>query len=151
MNDEPRPQFPRNWLRGKFGVFPGRIVTELAPLVVANDPVVEIVVRNNVNGRNHRENSAPRTKMLQLRRRRRDKDQFRAVRENCAKLTIIRATGLAVEFLIPAWKPIRGFCPRCLSKSRCKRADCELRDQFAFSCFNSEAVLAVPATSAASR
>ncbi|MFQ3454868.1 hypothetical protein QA639_13495 [Bradyrhizobium pachyrhizi] len=54
MNDEPGPQFPRNCLRGKFGVFPGRIVTELAPLVVANDPVVEIVVGKNVNGRNHR-------------------------------------------------------------------------------------------------
>jgi hypothetical protein len=66
MNEEPRPQFPRNWLRGKLGVFPGRIVTELAPLVVANDPVVEIVVRNNVDGRNHGENSAPHTKIVQF-------------------------------------------------------------------------------------
>jgi hypothetical protein len=52
MDDEPGFQLPRNWLRRKFGVFPGWIVTELVPIVVTNDPVVEIVVRNNVNSSN---------------------------------------------------------------------------------------------------
>lgn len=114
MNDEPGPQFPRNCLRGKFGVFPGRIVTALAPLVVANDPVVEIVVRNNVNSRNHMENSAPSTKILQCRRGRRDKDQFRDRIENYAELmTIIEEeVDPSAEFPIAAGKAIFGFCPR---------------------------------------
>lgn len=54
MNDEPGFQLPRNRLRRKFGVFPGWIVTEFVPLIVTNDPVVEIVVRNNVNSSSHR-------------------------------------------------------------------------------------------------
>lgn len=65
MNDEPGFQFPGNRLRGQFGVFPGWIVTELAPPVVANDPIVEIVVWDNVNGRNHRADSAPSTMLIE--------------------------------------------------------------------------------------
>jgi hypothetical protein len=48
MDDEPGFQLPRNWLRCKFGVFPGWIVTELVPIVVTN----EIVVGHNVNSSN---------------------------------------------------------------------------------------------------
>lgn len=66
MNDELGFQFPGNGLRGQFGVFPGWIMTEFAPPVVANDPIVKIVVRNNVNGRNHRANSTPSTMLIEL-------------------------------------------------------------------------------------
>jgi hypothetical protein len=37
MDDEPGFKLPPNWLRRKFGVFPGWIVTELVPIVVTND------------------------------------------------------------------------------------------------------------------
>lgn len=54
-------QPPCNWLRRKSGVFPGWIVTEVVPNVVTNDPVVEIVVRNNVNSSNSHRPVAQRT------------------------------------------------------------------------------------------
>jgi hypothetical protein len=41
----------RERMRDKFGGFSGRIVTELPPAVVLHDPVVEAVVRHDVNGR----------------------------------------------------------------------------------------------------
>ncbi|WP_425304827.1 thioredoxin family protein [Bradyrhizobium erythrophlei] len=49
MDDEPGFQLPGNWLRRKFGVFPGWIVSKLVPIVVTNDPVVEVLVRHNGN------------------------------------------------------------------------------------------------------
>jgi hypothetical protein len=58
MNDELRLQFSRDRLRGQLGFLSGRIVTDLAPIVVTHDPVVEIIVGNNVNsGGCHRSDS----------------------------------------------------------------------------------------------
>jgi hypothetical protein len=48
MNDELRLQFSRGRLRGQLGFLSGRIVTDLVPIVVTHDPVVEIIVGNNV-------------------------------------------------------------------------------------------------------
>jgi len=58
MNNEFRPQFSRGRLRGQFCFLSGRIVTDLVPIVVTHDPVVEIIVGNNVNsGGRHRSDS----------------------------------------------------------------------------------------------
>ncbi len=58
MNDKLRLQFSRGRLRGQLGFLSGRIVTDLVPIVVTHDPVVEIIVGNNVNsGGRHRSDS----------------------------------------------------------------------------------------------
>jgi hypothetical protein len=58
MNDEFVPALSRDRLGGRFGDFSGGIVAKLMPIVVAHHPVVEIVVRNNVNsGGCHRPSS----------------------------------------------------------------------------------------------
>jgi hypothetical protein len=58
MNDEFVPALSRDRLGGRFGDFSGGIVAKLVPIVVAHHPVVEIVVRNNVNsGGCHRPSS----------------------------------------------------------------------------------------------
>src|ERR1700694_5502637 len=49
MNDEFVPALSRDRLGGRFGDFSGGIMAKLVPIVVAHHPVVEIVVRNNVN------------------------------------------------------------------------------------------------------
>src|SRR5438270_857172 len=87
ISGQPGLQFPRSWLRGKFGVFPGRIVTELASLVVTNDPVVEIAVRNNVNGRNHRQTPHYVPRCCNTEEGAVIKINFVPVRKNCSKLT----------------------------------------------------------------
>jgi hypothetical protein len=45
----------REWLREKFGGFSGRIVAEFSPAIVLHDPVVEAVVRHDVNDRDRHE------------------------------------------------------------------------------------------------
>ena len=70
MNDELRLQFSRGRLRGQLGFLSGRIVTDLVPIVVTHDPVVEIIVGNNVNsGGRHRSDS---TRMRNYSRRNHD-------------------------------------------------------------------------------
>ena len=49
MNDEFVPALSRDRLGDRFGDFSGGIVAKLLPVVVAHNPVAEIVVRNNVN------------------------------------------------------------------------------------------------------
>jgi hypothetical protein len=150
MNDEPGLQFPRSWLRGKFGVFPSRIVTELASLVVTNDPVVEIVVRNNVNGRNHRQTPHYVPRCCNTEEGAVIKINFVPVRENCSKLTIIKGKAdLTVEFPITAGKPIRGFCPRDSDGILAAKG---LTVSFAISSRSpsTKAVLPIPATGAVS-
>jgi hypothetical protein len=49
VNDEFAPALSRDRLGDQFGGFSGGVVAELVPIVVTDDPVVEAVVRNNVN------------------------------------------------------------------------------------------------------
>jgi hypothetical protein len=50
VNDQFGLARSRERLSGQFGFFSGGKVSELLPNVAAHDPVVEVVVRNNVNG-----------------------------------------------------------------------------------------------------
>lgn len=49
VDDEFGPTLLRDRLRDPFGGFAGEVVAEFLPNVGAYDPVVEVVVRNNVN------------------------------------------------------------------------------------------------------
>ena len=49
MNDEFGLALLRDRLRNQFGGFSGRLVAEFLPNVGAYDPVVKVVVRDNVN------------------------------------------------------------------------------------------------------
>jgi hypothetical protein len=49
VDDEFGPALLRDRLRDPFGGFSGGVVAEFLPNVGAYDPVVEVVVRNNVN------------------------------------------------------------------------------------------------------
>jgi hypothetical protein len=61
VDDERGLAFLRDRLRDLFGGFPGRVVAEFLPNAGANDPVVEVVVRDNVNSSGcHRLSSAKR-------------------------------------------------------------------------------------------
>jgi hypothetical protein len=48
MNDDLGSALPGDSLGNQLGGFPGRVVTELPAAIVADDPVVEAVVRNDV-------------------------------------------------------------------------------------------------------
>jgi hypothetical protein len=50
VNDQFRLAFPRERLGGELSFLPGGEVPKLLPNVAAHDPVVAVVVRNNVNG-----------------------------------------------------------------------------------------------------
>jgi hypothetical protein len=61
VNDEFGLTLLRDRPRDTFGGFPGGVVAEFLPNVGAYDPVVEVVVRNNVNSNGcHRLSSAKR-------------------------------------------------------------------------------------------
>ena len=61
MDDEFGLALLRDRLRDPFGGFSGGVVAEFPPDVGANDPVVEVVVRDNVNSSGcHRLSSAKR-------------------------------------------------------------------------------------------
>jgi hypothetical protein len=61
VDDEFGLALLRDRLRDPFGGFSGGVVAEFPPDVGANDPVVEVVVRNNVNSNGcHRLSSAKR-------------------------------------------------------------------------------------------
>jgi hypothetical protein len=61
MDDEIGLALSRDRLRDPFGGFSGGVVAEFLPNVGAYDPVVEVVVRNNVNNNDcHRLSSAER-------------------------------------------------------------------------------------------
>jgi hypothetical protein len=76
--------------------------------------------------------------MLQHRRRRRDKDQFRARARKLLETDDYQGEGRPGRRVSDHRREAnsRILSARCLWNSRCERADCELRNQFAFSCFN---------------
>jgi hypothetical protein len=59
VNDEFGFVRLRDCLGDLFGVFPRGVMAELVPDVAAHHPIVETVVRNNVNSGCHRLNSTP--------------------------------------------------------------------------------------------
>jgi hypothetical protein len=75
MNDQLATVLSRERLTHHFGLFSRRVVAKFRSVLIAHDPVVEAVIRRNMNGGSHA--SAPR-EWLPLpanRRRRRDEDQ----------------------------------------------------------------------------
>jgi hypothetical protein len=53
VNDEFGLTLSRHRVGGQFGGFSGGIMAQLVPDVLAHDPVVETIVRHNVNSRGY--------------------------------------------------------------------------------------------------
>jgi hypothetical protein len=85
VNDQFRLAFPRERLGGELSFLPGGEVPKLLPNVAAHDPVVAVVVRNNVNGGGCHRLSSMRSELSGDREQRRDGDQLFALEKNREK------------------------------------------------------------------
>jgi hypothetical protein len=53
VDNDVAPELSRKRLGDQFGGFSGRVVAQLAAAIVAQDPVVETIVRDDVKGGCH--------------------------------------------------------------------------------------------------